>query len=362
MKSAYRIQRIIVVIYCLFSMALVPAGAQVELGAVQWSRDLEQAQVQARASSKPLFILFQEVPGCRTCRDYGKNVLSHPLLVEALETLFVPVAIYNNGRGKDQEALTLFGEPAWNNPVVRITDAETRALTPRLTGTYDVAGVSHAMVKALRKVGKRVPGYLQVLHEEASSYKRGVERATFAMACFWSGEAHLGRKSGVVATSPGFIGRHEVVEVLFDPARVSFAELLAHAASGSCDRHVFAEDPRQRSEAGEVMGSRVSMRRGSMRPDQEPKYQMAQTYWRFVPMTELQQVRVNSSVGSRVDPGRWLSPRQRALWETVRTHPRENWESMIGRSDLADAWLEVQHRAASAADGRASVLTIEHSR
>ena len=46
-------------------------------------------------------LLFQEVPGCSTCRNYGHNVLSHPLMVEAIESLFVPLAIFNNKEGKE---------------------------------------------------------------------------------------------------------------------------------------------------------------------------------------------------------------------------------------------------------------------
>lgn len=35
----------------------------VELGKVQWNRDLEQARKLAAESGKPMFVQFQEVPG-----------------------------------------------------------------------------------------------------------------------------------------------------------------------------------------------------------------------------------------------------------------------------------------------------------
>lgn len=35
----------------------------VELGAVTWNRDLDSAQKLSRETGKPIFILFQEVPG-----------------------------------------------------------------------------------------------------------------------------------------------------------------------------------------------------------------------------------------------------------------------------------------------------------
>ena len=74
-----------------------------ELGAVNWQRNFEQSFAEAERIGKPVFILFQEVPGCSTCRNYGNNVLSHPLIVEAIETLFVPIVVYNNKGGKDAE-------------------------------------------------------------------------------------------------------------------------------------------------------------------------------------------------------------------------------------------------------------------
>lgn len=35
----------------------------VELGAVNWQRDLQAAKQQSQATGKPILILFQEVPG-----------------------------------------------------------------------------------------------------------------------------------------------------------------------------------------------------------------------------------------------------------------------------------------------------------
>lgn len=88
-----------------------------ELGKIQWGRDLDHALVAAQISGKPVFVLFQEVPGCQTCVSFGEQVLSHPLIVEVIETAFEPVFVYNNKSGKHAEILRRYGEPAWNNPV-----------------------------------------------------------------------------------------------------------------------------------------------------------------------------------------------------------------------------------------------------
>lgn len=38
-------------------------GNPVELGAVDWHRDFDRAVAEAKASDRPLLVLFQEVPG-----------------------------------------------------------------------------------------------------------------------------------------------------------------------------------------------------------------------------------------------------------------------------------------------------------
>eukprot|EP00958_Prasinococcus_capsulatus_P014275 scaffold1504_cov417-Prasinococcus_capsulatus_cf.AAC.15 len=66
-----------------------PESNPVELGRVEWIRELnlgyaESPLGEAKRQKKPVFLFFQEVPGCGTCQRFGIGVLSQPAIVEAL--------------------------------------------------------------------------------------------------------------------------------------------------------------------------------------------------------------------------------------------------------------------------------------
>ena len=51
----------------------IPKDNPLELGKVNWLRDYDKAVKKSKGQNKPIFILFQEVPGCSTCQNFGND-------------------------------------------------------------------------------------------------------------------------------------------------------------------------------------------------------------------------------------------------------------------------------------------------
>ncbi len=312
-------------------------GNPKELGKVNWLRNFEKGIAKSATENKPVFLLFQEVPGCSTCRNYGQNVLSHPLIVEAIESLFVPVAIFNNKRGADAKVLDFYREPSWNNPVVRIVDAKKENLVKRVNGNYTQLGIVQAMREALQVADKTVPSYLSLLEEELLADQTGTNSAVFSMYCFWTGEKEIGKLDGVVETQAGFMNGREVVSVKYDPSVIAYNHLLKSSNRASCASTVYTEDKAQVEATKNILGKGKVGDLGKFKQDKEPKYYLGKTIYRFVPMTQMQATKVNSLIGQRQLPDALLSPRQLALLKEIQAKPNGKWKNAINK-DFKAAW------------------------
>jgi peptide-methionine (S)-S-oxide reductase len=116
-----------------------------------------------------------------------------------------------------------------------------------------------------RQTAMRVPARHEVLGTQlAPPYPEGTEVAEFALGCFWGAEKSFWQTPGVVSTAVGYeggftpnptyeevcsgrTGHAESVRVVFDPAKVTYPELLK----------VFWEshDPTQGMRQGNDIGS-----------------------------------------------------------------------------------------------------------
>jgi len=280
-----------------------------EVGTVQWGRDLDAALTAARQSGKPVFALFQEVPGCAGCKQFGRDVMSHPLIAEAVEGLFVPLLIHNNKGGKDGEVVKRYQEPTFNYQVVRFLDANGQDVIPRKDHIWTTDGIAGRMIATLEKSGRTVPEYLRLLASEKSE---GLKTAAFAMACFWTGEAELGAVNGVVSTEAGFISGHEVTLVSYDPAVIAINDLIQAAEKVQCAQVVFL--PELDQQALRPLRLKVQMLSGYRKaPASDQKRQIQGTPLTALSLRGIQATKVNAWI--RVDQAKalaLLSPRQLA--------------------------------------------------
>lgn len=291
-----------------FSLAACQGG-DIEVGNVDWGRDLDAAFSASGKSGRPVLVLFQEVPGCAGCRKFGKEVLSHPLIVEAIESEFEPVLVYNN-RKEDAEVLKRFGEPAWNFQVIRFLDRNGSDIIPRRDKIWTTEALASRMSAALRKVGRPVPPYLETL--SFGSLDGNLGTAAFAMYCFWTGEMKFGGIDGVLVTEAGFLEGREVAKITFDRDRISFGDLATRAASFDCADKVYTSSPEDAETAG-----RTRLSTGTLTNDYRParssdqKRQIGGTVFQKIDLSPVQSTKVNAF--ARSDPGKalqWLSPRQ----------------------------------------------------
>jgi len=321
----------------------------VEEGLVQWAhRDVDKALEDSRFKQKPVFLLFQEIPGCATCTTFGRVVLSSPRLVEAIETLFVSCVINNRGQTEsDRQALQRFGEPMLNNPVVRLLESEGKDLLPRKGGIYSASELLSRMHEALKKFSSSssIPTWFSFYCDEVRlSWKRSLkpvslETAVFYMGCFWEGEKALGLLTlpefgscPIISTFSTWRGVYEVVEVEFEQTELSFSSLLQRVKQSLSVRSVGGVIPvtsKQREIAIKILGSNrvvedratsaeTATEQGRTSAERDRKYYLRQflhqdkTKLGF--LSERQQIMTNALLGRNSKTGlQWtavVSPRQ----------------------------------------------------
>jgi len=291
----------------------------VEVGHVRWGRDLDAALQKSAETGKPVFVLFQEVPGCSGCQDFGKTVLTEPLLVEAIEDEFIPVLVYNNRSGPDQELLKRYAEPSWNYQVMRFLNAEGKDLIPRRDGVWTTPGVRSRMIQALQAAGRRVPMYL---HTVAAEREPGLETSAYAMFCFWVGEVDLGLLDGVVSTEAGWFDGHEVTRVLYNPQQISLKTLSQNAHAARCAaRKVYTATPSKSPFISNLpVGQLTTDYRAARASDQNRQMIGYESVLNLQSLTEMQTTKVNAYIRSNPQKAlAWLSPRQRETLAKNRT-------------------------------------------
>lgn len=327
----------ILVSFCLSAQLSfsIPTSNPVELGKVNWNRNYENALDLSKEKGLPVFILFQEVPGCATCSTYGNEVLSHPFIVEAIESHFIPLVIYNNKGGDDAKVLKHYREPSWNNPVVRIVDENGENITPRLSGNYSKSGVVELIINGMVKSNQLPPEYLNLFNEELLYQKSDNKELTLSMYCFWTGEKEIGKLPGVFKTAAGFMNGREIVQVEYDPNLISEKQLISSANKSKCADQVYTNDKEVSKTAQKIVGKNNVAKTSKLRYDKDQKYYLKKSKYASVPMTAYQSMKVNSMIGSGMNPEEVLSPRQILLLN------HKQLRSFSDKSSFEESWYKL---------------------
>ncbi len=249
----------------------------IEVGKVSWLRDYPTALAKSKKSGKPVFLLFQEVPGCAGCKQFGKDVLSDPSVVESIEKNFIPLLIHNNKGGKDAEILKKYKEPAWNFQVVRFLDSEGKDLIPRKDRVWTADQLNPRIKAALQKAGK----------PHAAAQPK-TERLAICQYCFWTGEMKIGAIEGVTRTEAGFLDGREVTMVEYDPAKLSPAEIFKQAKLNGVGISAYLENP------DKLPGSKKLTPDYRPAPARDQKKQIQGTPFQKLNLTPEQATKVNA--------------------------------------------------------------------
>lgn len=301
-----------IVILYISSMAFAgDSNNPIEAGSVSWGRDFDEALRTSKKTGMPVLVLFQEIPGCSGCRTFGSEVLTSPLLVEAIESEFLPVLVYNNRPGtRDQQLLEKFWEPGWNYQVIRFLNGNGDDIIPRKDRIWTIGGVASRMVMVLEKTGRPVPNYLRALVLENDSVHHGM--VGFAMACFWTGEYKLGRIDGVITTEAGWFDNREVTLVTYHKKLLPLHSLVSLAVKERCAQRIYL-----------MPGDTVEKSRFTIKPLLLKKYKTADSSdqkkqlenWPEIRLVEnlspMQVTKINAFAPDNREKGlSWLSPRQ----------------------------------------------------
>ena len=236
------------------------------------------------------------------------------MFVEAIETLFVPVAVQNNADGEDARALKRFGETAWNNPVVRFLDGNGKDLIERREGVWKASDLAQRMSTALVQAKREPPAWWKLAELDARCAQ--LPRAVFAVHCFWVGQEKLGAIDGVADARPAFLEELEVVDVRYDPARVSLADLIAQAKQVEVADRIWVTDDEELKIARTALGEQAAKltEAPKLAPDSDDLRALHASVWKKLQAPRTQSVRLNALLAAGAPiPAGLLSPRQLEL-------------------------------------------------
>lgn len=217
-------------------------------------------------------------------------------MVEFIENEFIPLAIYNNRPGADQDILNLYQEPSWNNPVAHFVNEKGQDIIPKLANNYHPLGMFNKLVEVLTVLNKPIPKYVETLGDDLKIEYGFYKQTFYETPCFWSGETTLAQHPAVKYTEAGWINGLEVVKVFYDESETTLNELNHFAANES----LFLIDDHQ-----------------DYKIDKSPQYYLSRSPFKYLPLSKAQRAKINLAIPYQNNPKSHLSPKQLDLLSEI---------------------------------------------
>jgi hypothetical protein len=339
-----------------------------ELGCMQFHFvSFHDATNYCRTTRRPVLLVQAEIPGDT---EAGNEIFSHPLIVEAADSLFTTV--FNKGEnyscsasrsasGKSRRTRVGFFDELGNEIVPSLSaDLLTRA------------GMAEAMIATLEACEQPVPKYLKILYdEERGRINTGpvglpvscYYRAVFGMNDSTLGEVEFAGLDGVISTRAGFLACQKIVQVIYDPVRLSFGAVINYALKRKVGDIIYYQTNDERMVAMMQIqrlkeNSKLTEFLGTIQLDYDPKRALRKSPLRYVPLTDLQATRANRLVHlDRFDEAmHLLSPRQGLIFMQARKTTAQKFFKDVIDVPILPAWMSVcgiQHVDAPTAEEEA---------
>ncbi|KAI2504507.1 peptide-methionine (S)-S-oxide reductase [Fragilaria crotonensis] len=279
---------------------------------------------------KACSLIFQATHGAPDAVAMGTSVLSHPLLIEAAESLFIAVFIDIAGTSSDDaQLLARYHENRHHDTVVRIVNYKGRDLAVKLEGS---------------RYSKRSAALIDV---PSKAVRTTAKVIVFTTKATKKAEVGFGELNGVIAVECGKISGNRAVKVTYDPEVIDCKAVFLHAIFHVYVESVYWTDMHQmmsvQSQLLKVDDPPLLEELGStpFTRGKDPKHFLRTTLLKYVPLTSLQALKANLAISKDqnelVDD--LLSPRQLAIFNAVETKPpgRETVDVPI-----SDAWRRLQ--------------------
>ncbi|CAJ1930629.1 unnamed protein product [Cylindrotheca closterium] len=282
-------------------------------------RQLKYAQKEARKKKKPIFCLKT---GESERHEFQSGALNHPLVIEAVETLFVTLKVE-------------IPPGEWDTTVVEILDKRGKPLLPAIADDQlrkrNLVVVVDTLVKGLKLSSKPVPKYLSLMLEEESGKtevlptgkSKKVDRvAFFGVMDSKLTEGKFAEMNGVLEVEVCMYREQQLLRVRYASRVTSLGTLMKQALSQNLAKSIYYQSQEElilaRMTCDQLQRSShiiIKMEDPSqIRKTTAGRTGLRSTSLRFVPMTDLQKLHANTLVneGRFNEATRLLSARQSA--------------------------------------------------